>query len=509
MNQYTGIVKGKPGWLQILEQEGLFYKTFEKGDEPAVLIVDDYQGQPDIKEYLNEGGCILTDIRTLAALDDRRPKTTTVRYIVPDSSDFLKNIDIIDVYAKGCFVGENGFGKVNKKIPAVVCLPKGRGTIIGIPFDISAAMLDASSRMKFFYHANGKFPAEHVSTVSKSEVRKLAVNCIRYLFKRQRINYVHKWYYPEGMRNAFTLRIDTDTPSITEIMHCFRVAEKHRLRFTFFIFTWPIERDIAKLKAMTDQEIAVHCYEHKPFRNPEKLHNDFMTARNQLRNAGFEVSGLAVPYGAWSRLIGEVTDGLGFSYASDFSFSYDDLPSYPFLDKGFSKVLQIPVHPITPASLLYVKNDAASINEYYNHLIKKKLQNDDPLFFYGHSSVIAHAPEILENIIALISQHDAIWTGTYRQFHDWWKERESIDVSHSVEGSILHFNNTPGEGNHFVRIFSPQNGVAIVGMGKSVDLKKVKFTEENPPPLFDRRRLGTKHGKLKLRLKEIENWIKR
>jgi hypothetical protein len=509
MNQHIGIVKGKAGWIQILEQEGLFYKPFEKGDEPAVLIVDEYAGEPAVKEYLHEGGSVLTDVKTLARIDERSAKRITIKHIVPDSSDFLKNVDIIDIFSTGYRVMENGFGKINDKLPAIVCLPKGRGTIIGIPFDVSSSMLDPRSRMKFFYHANGKFPAEHVSTVSKGEVRKLVVNTIRYLFKRQRLYYVHKWYYPEGKRNAFTFRIDTDTPVIAEIMDCFRIAEKHKLLFTFFIFTWPIEESLKELRAMTNQEIAVHCYEHKPFRNPEKLFNNFNTARNQLRNTGFDISGLAVPYGSWSKLIGEVTEELGFLYASDFSFSYDDLPSYPLLDEGFSRVLQIPVHPITPASLLYVKNDAASITTYYCDLINRKLSNDDPLFFYGHSSVIAHAPGILEDIIAAIKESGNIWTGSYRQFYDWWKQRESTGFSHSVKQSRLQFESVPDSPRNFIRIISPGDDETIVPMEASIDLKKIAFKEEKYPELFDRRRLGTKHGQLKLKLKEIENWIKR
>ncbi len=509
MNQYVAIVKGKPGWVTILEQEGLSYKTFRKGDAPAVLIVDEYAGQKDILEYLDEGGSILTDTRTLARIDERRFRRIGVKYIVPDASDFLKHTDIIDVSAKGMYVSESGFGKINEKLPAVICLPKGRGTIIGIPFDASAAMLDARSTMKFFYHANGKFPAEHVSTVSKGEVRKLVTNAIRYLFKRQRLYYVHKWYYPEGKRSAFTFRIDTDTPVIKEIMDCYRIAEKHKLRFTFFIFTWPIEEHLKKLRAMTNQEIAVHCYEHKAFRNPEKLFTNFDTARNQLRNAGFDIAGLAVPYGSWSKLIGEVTEELGFLYASDFSFSYDDLPSYPFLQDGFSRVLQIPVHPISPASLLYVKNDYKSIKTYYAQLIQRKICSDDPIFLYGHSSVIAHASHILEDIITMIREAGSIWTGSYREFYDWWKERERMNISHSVDGSAIRFAHVKGTEHQYAHIINPQGDEAIVDLKPSIKLQEVTFEEERPPQIFDRKRLGTKQGKLKLKLKEIENWIKR
>jgi hypothetical protein len=509
MNQYVGIVKGKPGWITILEQEGVFYKPFEKGDEPAALIVDEYNGQPDITEYLNEGGFILTDAKTLALIDGRKAKTTTINYIVPDSSDFLKHADIIDVYAKGYCIGEYGFGKINNRIPAVVCLPKGKGTIIGFPFDVNSAMLDPRSIMKFFYHAHGKFPAEHVSTVSKGEVRKLVVNTLRYAFKRQGINYVHKWYYPDGKQNAFTFRIDTDTAVMKEIADCFRIAEVNNLNFTFFIFTWPIENSISRLKEFKDQEIAVHCYEHKVFRNPEKDFSNFITAKKQLENAGFDVSGLAIPYGSWNRLLAEITQKAGFAYASDFGYSYDDLPSHPFLDKGFSTVLQIPVHPISPGSLLYVKNDTASIKAYYGDLIKRKLRNNDPLFFYGHSSVISHAPEIIEHILSVIQQKADIWTGTYRQFCDWWMQRVAIDISHSTEKSILRCKNVKTKKKQFIRIINPRGDEAIVGMKQSIDLKKIEFKEEKPPALFDRRRLGTKHAQLKLKLKEIENWIRR
>lgn len=509
MNQYIGIVKGKPGWITILKQEGLYYQPFKKGDEPAVLIVDEYAEQPDIIEYLDGGGSILTDTKTLARIDERAFKRITVKYIVPDASDFLKHTDIIDIASKGYQIREHGFGKVNDKIPAVICLPKGRGTIIALPFDVSEVMLDSRSTMKFFYHADGKFPAEHVSMVTKGEVRKLVCNCLRYLFKRQQRYYIHKWYYPDGKRNAFTFRIDTDTPTIKEILDCYRIAEKHNLQFTFFIFTWPIEQHLAKLRKMTNQEIAVHCYEHKAFKNPEKNYQNFSAAKNQLLNLGFDVSGLAVPYGSWNRLIGEVTETAGFSYASDFSFAYDDLPSYPFLGNGFSSVLQIPVHPITPASLFYVKNNVSSIKMYYENLIRQNLRNDDPLFFYGHSSVIAHAPQILEDIITVISKARGIWTGSYREFYEWWKARENIDIAHSIEGKTVRFKHAQKAKNKHVRIINPQGDEAIVEIAPSIQLKKIPYEEETPPEIFDRKRLGTKQGELKLKLKEIENWIKR
>jgi hypothetical protein len=509
MNQYIGIVKGKPGWIHILEQEGVFYKPFEKGDEPAALIVDEYSGQPDITEYLIEGGFILTDAKTLALIDGRKAKTATLNYIVPDSSDFLNNVDIIDIHAKGCLIRESGYGKLNDRFPAVICSPHGRGTLIALPFDVNSAMLDSRSTMKFFYHAHGKFPAEHVSTVSKAEVRKLVVNALRYAFKRQGINYVHKWYYPEGKRSAFTFRIDTDTPVMKEIVDCFRIAEVNNLCFTFFIFTSPIENSISRLTELKDQEIAVHCYEHKVFRNPEKDFSNFITAKKQLENAGFDVSGLAIPYGSWNRLLGEITEKAGFAYSSDFSYSYDDLPSHPFLDKGFSTVLQIPVHPISPGSLLYVKNDGASIKAYYQDLIEKKLRNNDPLFFYGHSSVISHAHEIIEHILSVIREKSDIWIGTYQQFCDWWMQRSALDISHSTEKTIVRFQNAKTNTQQFIRIINPRGDEAIVGMKHSIDLKKLEFKKEKPPALFDRRRLGTKHGQLKLKLKEIENWIRR
>ncbi|GAH34923.1 unnamed protein product, partial [marine sediment metagenome] len=58
-------------------------------------------------------------------------------------------------------------------------------------------------------------------------------------------------------------------------------------------------------------------------------------------------------------------------------------------------------------------------------------------------------------------------------------------------------------------IITPEGRNAIIPLKKEVDLEELKFTEMAKSRPFDKNKLKIKQGNFKLKLKEIENWIKR
>jgi hypothetical protein len=509
MEQSVGIIKGSPGWITILKQEGLSYKIFEAGDNPPLLIVDGIISPSEILEYLRGGGYVITDTKSMGILLDEPTKRVKINYIVPDSSSFFRNCDIIDINSTGYIFDKKGSGKINNRLPAIFEFSYENGYCIALPFDVSSVILDVSSRMKFFYTDRGKFPAESVSFVSKGEVRKLVVNAMRYLFKRQGLHYIHKWYYPGRSRSAFLFRVDTDKSGLKEIYEIYKMAEKYGFPFTFFIDTESLGSEIKELKRFKDQEIGIHCYKHKVHDDMSKNRDNFMKAKKLLLDAGIETNGISVPYGMWNKNLGAIIEELSFQYSSEFSFSYDDLPSYPFGKKRFMDTLEIPIHPVSAGSLLYVRNSIDNIKYYFGKVIEEKYRKCEPLFLYGHSQVISEYPSIFHLIFKGIREKDDVWFGTYIGFYRWWKERENAKPEITIEKDTLKIEKSNRNDRLFFRIISPEGKETFISGNKEIKIDKLHFTALQPGESFHKDRLKVKSGNIKLKLKRIENWIKR
>jgi hypothetical protein len=509
MNQFVGIVRGKPGWIKILQQEGVRYKLFERGDNPVVLIVDEIVDKKAIREYVNEGGCLLTETELLSELFGFQVKSTKVNSIIPDGSEIFRDTGIIDVYQRGCILKSEGFGTINSKYPAVFDFSFKKGWGIALPFDVSLAILDYSSRMKYFFNEFGNFPTENVASVSKGGVRRLVVNCLRFLFKKRGAYYFHKWYFPQRKRNCFLFRIDTDTSDLEEILTTYRTVAEKNVSLSFYVFVKEIQESLSRLAELRNQEVGVHCFEHKIYKDPLKNKENFLRAKDYLEKHGFSVKGIVTPYGVWNEPIGFAIEEIGFHYSSEFSYSYDDIPSFPYLTTRFSSVLQIPVHPISPGALLYVKNSVEDIKKYYTKVMEKKYRMNEPLFFYGHSSVISKHPDILENIIRVYKEKKDVWTGTFFEFSKFWRKRGSLTLEIERTDTKVTVRSEDRNGDLSVRVINPKEEFAIVPVNETFNLSDLKFEKFSPVEPFDRGMLKTKQGRLKLRFKEIENWIQR
>ncbi|TET24662.1 MAG: hypothetical protein E3J78_00825 [Candidatus Cloacimonadota bacterium] len=509
MNPYIGIVKGKPGWIQIFEQEGLSYKTFQPPDNPAVLVVDDITSRNAILEYLAEGGHIITSTEIVGKLLGEHMQDVKIDYIVPDASEVFHNSGIIDVYERGHVRKKEGFGTTDNDFPAVFTFQYRKGHGICFPFDVSALLLKNVSQMKYFYAKQGRFPAEYVCSVSKGEVRKLAINSIRYLFRKKGIHYIHKWYYPDGKDNAFTFRVDTDDSGFAEITNTFKIAEKNSLSFTFFVEVKCLQNALHKLKDLKNQEIAVHCFEHRIFRKTEKNQENFLRARQLLHKTGITTTGIAVPYGLWDNSLGALIESSGFAYSTEFSYAYDDFPTHPCVNTKHSPVLQIPVHPICTGTLLYAKNNISEIKQYFTDIINEKCVSGESLFLYGHSREISRYPSILQHIINEITTRKNIWAGTYGDFYKWWKEREQTKLEITSERNLLKIKTKETNSHLHLHIITAEGKHALIPLQSEIDLNKITFSQMPQPEPFDRKRLSIKQGSLKLKFKEIENWIKR
>ena len=92
-------------------------------------------------------------------------------------------------------------------------------------------------------------------------------------------------------------------------------------------------------------------------------------AHRILCSSGIEPVGFAGPHGRWRASLDEQLEDLGYLYSSDFQIGYDDFPFYPWRGDRFSRVLQIPVHPVCEGLFLDAGvDDPELIGEYFRQV---------------------------------------------------------------------------------------------------------------------------------------------
>ena len=80
--------------------------------------------------------------------------------------------------------------------------------------------------------------------------------------------------------------------------------------------------------------------------------------------------GFAGPHGRWDPSLDDTLEDLGYLYSSDFQLGYDDFPFYPWKGDRFSRVLQIPVHPVCEGLFLEAGvDDPGVIGDYFAGIV--------------------------------------------------------------------------------------------------------------------------------------------
>jgi hypothetical protein len=122
-----------------------------------------------------------------------------------------------------------------------------------------------------------------------------------------------------------------------------------------------------------------------------------------------------------------VIESLGYEYSSDFQLGYDDFPFSPWKGDRFSRVLQIPVHPICEGLFLDAGvQDSRIVSDYLCQVVEAKVQSGEPAILYGHPERrLGRMPEILIALHRVLEQHSLVWRATLTELARWWRWRTS------------------------------------------------------------------------------------
>ena len=128
-----------------------------------------------------------------------------------------------------------------------------------------------------------------------------------------------------------------------------------------------------------------HGHFHHVYRDPEANRVNLERAHRILWSSGFEPVGLRGPPRPLAPSLDDQLEDLGYLYSSEFQLGHDDLPFFPWKGDRFSRILQIPVHPVCEGLFLEAGvHDPGIIADYFRRSLRAKLDAGELAIIYGH-----------------------------------------------------------------------------------------------------------------------------
>ncbi len=507
-----GLFSKELGWQQILDQERVNYEVITGQlnlERYGVVILSRNPNDKEllaIRDYLDSGGGILTDFTKLKSLlPDFHCHRANKQYFIPTTDNIFNNVSLVDI-------GRNGFAPYATSNPKVMLEDCSQGKIIALPFDMNQSLIKAYAKPKFFYYPTQKFPYEKVAEVSRGEIRKLIINCLRMLAQLQNLYYLHLWYYPETVSSAFTFRVDTDFSAWDNIQTVIKLAQDNDLSFTWFVNTKAQNEYLSHIAELekSGQDIQLHCYLHNVFSDYVHNRDNIAKGKELLKAVSVESIGFAAPFGEWNNDLAQALEDLDFKYSSEFALAYDDLPFNPVVLERKSKILQIPVHPICVGRLLQAGFDYNQILLYFKRYINLCYQTREPIMIYDHPHRIHQIHQVFDEIFKKVKDLKNIWITNYTQLAQWWKQRETIAFNGSIDQGQLKIITPKENPKCTLHIISPSGQEAFIPLKNGTyPLDQLNWLTMPEPIMVEEGIERIRQGDFILQVKEFINTLDR
>jgi hypothetical protein len=267
--------------------------------------------------------------------------------------------------------------------------------------------------------------SERVSRYPKGMIRRRLIGRLRDLVTKAGGVWIRISPFPYPYQSAFSFRADLDE-SVPEDYHRFALARgKLGACSTHFVSTFAYTHEQSVLNDLKRHDTQSHGHFHHIYREPESNRLNLERAHKILCSSGIEPVGFAGPHGRWRESVDEQLEDLGYLYSSDFQIGYDDFPFYPWRGDRFSRVLQIPVHPVCEGLFLDAgAQEPELIAEYFRQVVASRLDAGELAVIYGHPERrLGRMPEIMRSIAEAVDSRPLVWRASFSELARWWRWR--------------------------------------------------------------------------------------
>ncbi|MBI2427753.1 MAG: hypothetical protein HYV29_02985 [Ignavibacteriales bacterium] len=497
-----GLIGYDPSWQLLLDQIGVSWSTIDDMATLArhsLIIVNKPVEKNDrhlLNYYLKSGGSLLYTVHEKHKVASCAKSKKYLTSLPPQIRAEYSFYDVFDI-------GSSVYLFENESIVQVQSVEQGIQSCLGI--DVSTLVNTFSTTRKNFYSHTGVFPHERVSHVSKNALRKFIFTHIEFLHHRRNLPFVHKWFYPKKNRSIFTFRIDSDKGNKDQIEEIYQLSAKHRIPTSWFLDVKSHEQWLDYFGKFESQEIGVHCYDHTIHKNEVRNRENFEKALHLLKEKDLTIHGMSVPTGAWSNNIGTIVQDLQFKYSSEFAYDYDNIPSFPYLDRGFSSAVQLPVHPVCIGTLLREGYRSGDMVKYFKDIVDRKILLKEPICLYHHPT--HRCNEVFDEVFQYINAQNILCL-SYNEYAEWWKRRDHFEFAGDYDGVKLKANVSHPH-DTWIRISMPNGSETIVPPADEILLDAIQFEKKQdtfqiPNDIMRTRSFSMKH----LFQNALDWWIK-
>ncbi len=203
--------------------------------------------------------------------------------------------------------------------------------------------------------------------------------------------------FPYPYRSAFSFRADLDEPG-PEDYHRFAAARAPLDGCcTHFLSTNAyLHHPIGSCRPTSARHPVARAFPPRLPRSRGQSGQPGTCPPNSLE-LGIRAGGVRGPARPLAPSLDDQLEDLGYLYSSDFQLGYDDFPFYPWKGDRFSRILQVPVHPVCEGLFLEAGVcDPGIIADYFRQVVGAKLDAGELAVIYGHPERrLGRMPEVM------------------------------------------------------------------------------------------------------------------
>ena len=231
--------------------------------------------------------------------------------------------------------------------------------------------------------------------------------------------------FPFPYRSAFNLRVDLDENHPEDYARFALARKPIDDCSTHFVSTAAYGGLPGVLADLRRVDAQSHGHFHHVYRDLASNRRNLERAHAILVGAGFAPpEGFAGPHGRWNPGLDGILEEMGYRYSSDFQLGYDDRPFFPWLGDRFSRILQVPVHPLCEGAFFEAGGTPRNVADHLVATVRSAIDAGEPAFVYGHPEArLGRYPQIVSALADAVEGEELVWRTTLTEFARWWRYR--------------------------------------------------------------------------------------